>query len=199
MIGRNHVGPELFDIRVDRSADSVATGKLMDLRRRGDRHFRRFLRERLQEGECRDIHRARPGDPAIDQRERPGDRLPVLVVIDHVRALALDELDAERVQELRQIAHPPKFAVGDGMEADLLLQLDDLAYAAILEPAQLLARGLSRHEIAPRLDQPLRPDQAADMVGAERRRGSFHQGFPSSMRRIIPVPAITETRSGSSP
>src|SRR6185312_7848095 len=60
----------------------------------------------------------------------------------------------------------------------LLLQLHDIADRLVLDAGEL---GCGERVALPRLArlaQPLRAQQAADMVGAEGRRGSFGQGTP---------------------
>ena len=63
-------------------------------------------------------------------------------------------------------------AVGDEFQPDVLLHRDDVADRLLLDAleARAVAAGLG---LLARLDQGLRPDQAAHMVGAERRKHVF--------------------------
>src|SRR5262249_16944021 len=81
------------------------------------------------------------------------------------------------VESPQEVEVPPgatKLAVGDGLEPDLLLLLDDaldLAIRARLERGRIdLALGM----LLARLLQRCRTQQAADMVGAERRFCALH-------------------------
>ncbi len=64
-------------------------------------------------------------------------------------------------------------AVGDEPEPEILLQAHHLADGGVLDALELGVGNLVPIGPLARLDQRVRPDQAADMVGAERRLGSF--------------------------
>ena len=57
-----------------------------------------------------------------------------------------------------------------GAQPDLLLHAHDLADRVVLDGAQLLVVEPAVRVRGPRVEQPLRAQQAADVVGAERRR-----------------------------
>ena len=59
------------------------------------------------------------------------------------------------------------FAVGDELQPDVLLHRDDIADRLLLDALEAGAVAAAFGLLA-RLDQRLRPDQAAHMVGAER-------------------------------
>ena len=67
-----------------------------------------------------------------------------------------------------------EFAVGDALQAHVLLALDDLADALVLDGAQLGGGERPGEELLARLAQPLRPQEAADVIGAE---GGTGQAF----------------------
>jgi hypothetical protein len=73
----------------------------------------------------------------------------------------------EAQQEVGMPAAAIIFAVGDRLESDLLLQRDDLADRLLLDLAQFVVANLAGRLPFARADQVIRPDQAADMVGAE--------------------------------
>ncbi len=62
-----------------------------------------------------------------------------------------------------------EFAVGDAFQADILLQLDDVPDRAVLDLVQLIFRNRLVAQLVARLDQLVRAQQAADMIGAKRR------------------------------
>ena len=86
--------------------------------------------------------------------------------------MALDAVEAP--QEVEMPPRTAEFAVGDRLQADRLLFVDDGLDLAVLDRLQRggidlalgagLARGLQRR----------RPQQAADLIGAERRLGALH-------------------------
>ena len=63
----------------------------------------------------------------------------------------------------------PIFAVGDRLESERCLELRRLAYCPILDRAQFGRRQLTLIESLAGLENGARAQQAADMVGAERR------------------------------
>src|SRR4029079_9154289 len=96
--------------------------------------------------------------------------------------MALDPVEPpEKVQV------PPgaaELAVGDRLQADLLLLLDDRANLAVFDLLEFGARDLAVGAALARLLQCRRAQQAADMVGAERRRGSLHPFRPCFLFRL---------------
>src|SRR5207302_6631332 len=74
----------------------------------------------------------------------------------------------------------PEFAVGDDRQAAALLQADHVADAFVLHRTQFGLGNLSQRALAERLAQPLRTQQAADMVSA---KGRDHE--LSSTRKSI--------------
>src|SRR5207253_7806524 len=80
------------------------------------------------------------------------------------QAEALDGVD-----EARGPASPPEFAVGDARQAERLLKGDDLADAVVLHGAKAGVVELAGLVRARRVDEPRRPDEAADVLGVEGR------------------------------
>ena len=62
-----------------------------------------------------------------------------------------------------------ELAVGDALEPDVLLPADRLSDAFVLDRAQLVRAALAASVARARREQPLGPQQAADLIGAERR------------------------------
>src|SRR6478609_2915744 len=65
-------------------------------------------------------------------------------------------------------------AVGDELEPQLLLHAHDVADRGLLDAPELGRRDRPFLRLLPRLDQSVRADEAADMVGAVRRLGALH-------------------------
>src|SRR6185437_8969749 len=84
-------------------------------------------------------------------------------------------LAAEAPQEIEMPPGAAKLAVGDRFEAELFLFLDDALDLAVLD--RLETRGVERAlaERGARLFQRGGAQQAADVVGAERRLGAWHR------------------------
>src|SRR5205085_9639537 len=86
------------------------------------------------------------------------------------------------------IEMPPgaaELAVGDGVQADVLLTLDDPLDLAVFDFLQSVGRDLTLAAFRPRLVDALRTQQAADMIGSERRLGSFHAQTSSAISTIM--------------
>ena len=64
-----------------------------------------------------------------------------------------------------------ELAVGDSLQAHMLLGVDDFADALVLDRVQFLRREMAGGEALARCSQPLRAQIAADMIGAKRRTG----------------------------
>ena len=84
-------------------------------------------------------------------------------------------LDAVEAPE--EIEMPPgaaELAVGDRLQADLFLLLDDALDLAVFDRLERGGVDLALGALLARLLQRGRTQQAADMVGAERRLGALH-------------------------
>src|SRR5258708_26322995 len=77
---------------------------------------------------------------------------------------------------------PVVLAVGDEFQPDVLLQAHHAADRVVLDTRQLGRRQRALFDGFPCLDQRIGPDQAADMVGAERR---FHSLLHGSVVRFL--------------
>ena len=98
-----------------------------------------------------------------------------------LHAAELDALvglvDLDAVEHAEEIEVPPgaaELAVGRELEADLLLLLDDLLDLAVLDGLELGRRDRALLALGARLLERGGTQEAADMVGAERRFGSLH-------------------------
>ena len=90
-----------------------------------------------------------------------------------------------------------ELAVGDGLQPDLLLHSHDLADRAVLDGAQV-GRDLAASLPLPRIEQLLRAQEAADVIGAEWRcRAGGHGGHPFERCGVSPVLPRVSLRSGA--
>ena len=151
--------------------------------RRRHRHLRHRARVGLEELEGAHDRARPPADRPVDPEAREG----LLLAVGRVpgeggRALPVRADALPGQQQFQPPAAPPELAVGDGAEADAFLHGDDVADAAILDRAQLgvvmgsemLVGCLGAEELLARRLEDLGPEQAADLVGAERRaRGAI--------------------------
>jgi hypothetical protein len=117
----------------------------------------------------------------------------------------LESLDAgQPLQEIEVPHGAAVFAVGHGFEPDLLLPPDSFDDRLVLDLAQRRRVDLAAGAALARLLQLRRTQQAADMVGAERRRGPLHGSLRlprSSLRRggslVTPQRPARTRRPGS--
>jgi len=90
---------------------------------------------------------------------------------------------------------PPKLSVGDAAQADGLLSSDHVPDVRIFDRAQLLAGDFAVSVPPARVEQRLRPQQTADVIGAEWRIELcrvFHGGI---LQRLLETEG-TEVRNG---
>jgi hypothetical protein len=116
--------------------------------------------------------------------QRRGRELDLAVLVEEfdrdVAGLLADPV--ELVDEVHVPGGAAELAVGRRAEADLLLPADGLADRVVLDAAQLGGVDPPGGEVVARLQQLRRPQQAADVVGPERRSrarrhgGSFRSG-----------------------
>src|SRR5438105_3977294 len=175
-IGGDQTGPEALAIVL--IEPELAAGVVVHAVRRWKRNLGHAARRAFEEFECTH-HRARlpadrPDDVEIREAlRRPGGIAPL--ELRRAGAIGGEALPAE--DQLEPPAAPAEFAIGERLQAEPLLQCDDVADAFIFHRAQLSARmraQRARRRLRPeillaRALQPLRPQQAADMISAERR------------------------------
>jgi hypothetical protein len=137
---------------------------------RRDRHFRRPARDQLEKGELvgRDAAHALELAFGIGGLE-----LGVSAAVKIERRVLRGE-PFHRLDEAEEPRAAPKLAVGDRLQADLLLHCDGFADGAILEVAEFLGVDPSAVVVAGRVLEHLRAQQASHVVGAERRLGAGH-------------------------
>ncbi len=91
---------------------------------------------------------------------------------------------AELLEEVDVEIRAAELAVGDRLQAGVLLHLHDLGDRAILDRPQVRRRDLAARLPVARLQQVLRAQEAADVIGAERRcRALAHGVRPREIAR----------------
>jgi hypothetical protein len=80
------------------------------------------------------------------------------------------------LQEIDVKEGAAELAVGDALQTNGFLFADDLADGVIFDRTQFFLRNLVSIEARPRLLEMRRPEQTADLVGAERRVEPGHGG-----------------------
>ncbi len=174
LVGLAEIGEELIERRIDRLVDRRGTRAAVQRRRRRNGHFRRARGVRFEEFEMLDHRMAGEADLAGD--------LDALVARRHrgkgdagIHDMALDAV--EPPQEVEMPPRAAEFAVGDRLQPGRFLFLDDVLDGAVLDRLERGGVDLAFGALLARLFQRGRPQQAADMIGAERRLGSLHYVF----------------------
>jgi len=101
-----------------------------------------------------------------------------------VHHVLLDAIEAP--EEIEMPPGAAEFAVGDRLQADPFLFLDDALDLAVFDRLERGGVDLALGAPLARLFQRGRTQQAADMIGAERRLGSLAQSATPTPRRRFP-------------
>src|SRR5262245_22251148 len=170
-VGGAQLGEELLEGGIGLLAHRGAAGAAVERRRRRNRDLRRPRRVRLDELEMLQ-HRV------IGKAELADDARALRACLHALECDALlHHVALGAVETPEEVEVPPgaaELAVGDGLESHLLLLLDDALDLAILHRLERGRIDLALGVLFARLLQRCRTQQAADMVGAERRLGSLH-------------------------
>ena len=111
---------------------------------------------------------------------RRGQFLGAVRLPDRDRDVGLDA--AELLEEVDVEIGAAELAVGDALEADVLLELHDLGDRLVFDLAQLLGRDVAARLLGAGFEQVLRAQEAADVVVAG---GEFHHGVGLSGEGIL--------------
>src|SRR6202043_3163394 len=181
---------EHVELRIYRLVDRRRHRPAVDRRGRRDGHLRRALCVLLEEFEMLEHRMAGKAELAADAH--------ALIARGHsgkgdaaVHLVALDAVAAPEKVEM-----PPgaaELAVGDGLQAGLLLLGDDRADLAVFHFLQRIGGDLAVGAALARFLQGAGTQEAADMIGAERRLGALH-----SFSFLFPLPlAVVVSQRGS--
>src|SRR6185437_3498615 len=197
--GGGQVRPELLHVRVHRLVDRGGAAAVVHHVRRGDGQLGYGRgdvgpqeRERVREDRVVDL------ELAVDA-DRGGGELDVPrgVVELHRQVARRLGHPAEGVDEVHVPGGPAELPVGGRLQADLLLHLDRAGDLKVLHRAQVRRRDPSGREVLTRLQQALRTEQAADVVGAERGARPGGHGYLVLLRcrgnaeRVGRIPRMT--------
>jgi hypothetical protein len=118
----------------------------------------------------------------IVKSERPGHAHALRARLHALELYALLEIDQLGAGEPgEEIEVPPgtaELAVGDRREPDVFLLPDDLGDLAVLDRLEVGVADLTLGVFLARLLERRRAQQAADVIGAERRLGSLGHAIP---------------------
>src|SRR5215472_14736229 len=172
LVGIAEIVEELIEIGIDAFLDAVLGQAEMQHRRRGDGHLRRDLAVGFEKLEVRQHRMVGKADLAHDaQPLRLGLHATELDAL-----LGLVNLDP--VEHAEEVEVPPgaaELAVGRKLKAEFLLLLDDLFDLAVLDRLELGGGNSALFALCARLFERRGGQEAADMIGAERRFGSLHR------------------------
>src|SRR5207253_8777271 len=91
------------------------------------------------------------------------------------------------LEEIDMEIRAPKFTVGDACQADVLLQAHDVANRFVFRRSQLVAGERALLKTLARFEQFHRPQEAADVISAERRCGPLrHETSPFGRSGYLP-------------
>ena len=160
------VGEEFDRVAVDPAIGVV--GEAVQVHGRGRRHrdLDRAARNPLRELEL--IERDRLAAPHSALRIRRGEVGLVAVLVVKLEHGLLHHQAFGQADEFFPVGNAPELAVGRDLEAAVLLQADYIADRCVLRCAKGVFGELALGMLAECLPQFLRPQQTADVVGAER-------------------------------
>ena len=162
---------EAVEVRIGRLVDRRRRRAAVDRGRRRNRDLRRDLGVIGDELVVLDHRMAGEADLAGDLHAL-GARLHRREGDAFAHHVALDAVEAP--EEIEMPPRAAELAVGDGLQADVFLALDDALDLAVFDRLQVGGRDLALGALLARLAQRGGAQQAADMIGAERRLGALH-------------------------
>ena len=181
-IDRGQVAPEIFHARIDGLVDRGAPAAVVHHAGRGNRELRRaVLDHRFQEIEVVAEDAAVEREPAFDLEPR-GREIHIALVAVKVHGDVLLDLAhaADLVEEIHVPGRAAELAVGDALQAQLFLQLHDVANGDVFGLAQIGGAQAPCLVFRARAREFRRPQQAAHMIGAEWRLCQWHRSCSSS-------------------
>jgi hypothetical protein len=140
--------------------------------RRWNRHLRRTLRHGIEKREVRDLDRLDVPHGRRDFHHRRRKFHVALRRVELHRDTAFGLDPCELFEEVDMEIRAPELAVGDSGQAGVLLEVDDVANRRVLGHAQLRLRDFAFGAAVARGEELGGTKEAADVVGAKRRRGT---------------------------
>ncbi len=154
-------------IRIDAAIGKIGAAIEVHRRRRRQGDLRRDFGGIAQESELVERQGACALDFALCVRRRELNLVPVIVAEHELGGTDFKSVGA--LDEAAPIGRTTKFAIGDDRKTHPLLHADGVADAMILDAAECLVVEFMRRMLTEGLPQFRRPQQAADMIGTERR------------------------------
>ncbi len=180
------VAVEIVHRRIDLDRYRVASIAEVQRRRRRDRHLRHRLGVRRDEPEMLD-HRVRA--VGAERAYHPQHHRLGLRALELDLALAQIGFDAvELAEEVVVPEGAAELAVGDRPQADVFLLPDDFFDLAVFDCLQVIRADLAALVLRPRLLKDGGPQQAADVISAERRVGARHDLFFVVVTKTVVAP-----------
>ena len=173
LVALRHVGEKVFHVRVGLAGNRAAAAAEMQHGGRRDRNFRRARGHRLEKFEILELDRLHVPELAGDMQHRWGeihvaDRAPELDrdAAAHFHPFKLlEEIDVEKCA--------PELAVGDAVQAPVLLHAHDLANRSVFDLPQRGRVDLAFLASGARLEEFLGAQETAHVIGPERRSGAL--------------------------
>ena len=170
-VGLAQIGEELVELGIDGPIDGRHHRAAIDRRGRRDGDLRHARGMRLHEFEMLDHGMA-------GKAELAGNAHPLVASLDACECHAgVHDVAFHPIETPEKIEVPPgaaEFAVGHALKARLLLLLDGALDFAVLDDLEIRGGELALGALLPRCFQRLGPQQAAHVIGAERRLRSLH-------------------------
>src|SRR5262249_41679737 len=194
LIGIADIVEELIEIGVNVLLDAVLGQTEMQHRRRRDGHLRRDFGVRLEKFEVLE-HRM------LGEADLADDAQPLRLGLHAAELDALLGLvDFDAVEHAEKVEMPPgaaQLAVGRQLKPEFLLLLDDLFDLAVLDRFELGRRDGALLALGARLLERRGAQEAADVIGTERRFGPLHRSaslgsFNSEQRHQLKASSTTK-------
>ena len=182
---------ERRDVGIDGGIDAGVAARIVEIGRRRQRGLHRARRVPPRERDLVGDDRAGAPHFGHGERRRADLRRVPSVVALHVDVA--DRIGAREPRHLRDEAEPPglaaELAVGDRLETDRFLPADHPCDVLVLERAQ--AARVERRRGVARVEQRLRPQQAADVLGPEGRHARAAQASMMSRDRLSTTTGVS--------
>jgi hypothetical protein len=165
----HRVVPELVEVGVGAGQNGRVAAAKVQRAGAGDGDLRNELGVSADIGEIRHVDRMAPAHPAVDHRDRLASALARCAAL---RVLAADRIDAEVAElavEEAVIGAAAEFAVGRKLQPNALLQRERVLDGLVFGFGQGRLVNFATREFRPLVEQGLGAQQAADVLGAERR------------------------------
>ena len=188
-VRRGEVRPERLELGVDRLVDRRPAAAVVDHVRRGDGQLRHLVAGRHSRQELEGVpeDRVPEPDPVVDAQRRGLEVEVTALVVEVHRQLLVGRVDAlELVDEVHVPRRTTELAVGRGAHARFALEGHHVADRRVLGRPQPCVVEIAGPVPGPRVEQRRRSQQAADVVGTERRERARCHVSERTRARVVP-------------